>query len=114
MRFWQLVSTCRKRRDALKKVLEADEWEHFHEAYRKFDELVKRQQREILDEVAPDALVVSVLRQDATPLFLSEGHLRLRPLGNEDERTSVLNAYQKYGAEILEEVLEKGLVKVWR
>ena len=112
MKFWQLVSICRERPDILRQILQADKRKRYYKTFLMFDELVEKQEREALDEIVPDELVLVVLKDDTRQLYISNGYLRIQPLGISDEETSILSAYQRFGGRILEEVLEKGLVAI--
>lgn len=112
MKFWQLVSIYRDCCDVLEIVLQENKWKRYSKAYHKFEELVQNQQREILDEILPEELICSVLKQDKRQLYISDGYLRLQPSKDSDAMTSILSVYHQYGGKMLEDILEFGSVKV--
>lgn len=112
MKFWQLGSICRERPDILRQVLQMDRWKCYYDVYLEFDELVNQQRRDIIDQILPSDLVIAVLEQETTQLYISGGYLRVRPFGDQNETVTFLTVYKQFGGEVLEEVLEKGLVAI--
>jgi hypothetical protein len=112
MKFWQLVSVCREEPKILKKTLEDLQWNEYLELYNIFDDLVENQVRKKLDQIVPKELVIDVLKKYNKNMYISEGYLRLRPLGSQDMKITLIEAFYKYGGEYLEEVMERGSVKI--
>lgn len=112
MKFWQLVSVCRECPHVLESKLGEPGWESFLHTYNNFDELVETQERKELDQTLPENLVAVVLRDHEQKIYFSAGHMRLHPLGDEDQETTCLDVYKKCGGDFLEDLLETGLKKI--
>ncbi|MCA9007091.1 MAG: hypothetical protein KDA70_17585 [Planctomycetaceae bacterium] len=112
MKFWQLVSVCREKPNILKKTLEDPQWNEYLELYNLFGDLVENQVRKKLDQIVPEELVIDVLKKHHENMYISEGCLRLRPLGSQDMKITLIEVFYKYGGENLEEVMERGSVKL--
>tara|TARA_R110002095_G_scaffold2253_3_gene9397 strand:+ start:609 stop:947 length:339 start_codon:yes stop_codon:yes gene_type:complete len=112
MKFWQLVSVCREKPYLLKKTLEDPQWTEYLELYNIFDDLVENQVREKLHQIVPEELVINALKRLNTRIYISEGYLRLRAYGTQDMEITLIEVFNKYGGEYIEEVMEKGSVKI--
>jgi hypothetical protein len=74
---------------------------------------VQAQDRNILDAELPDDLVRSVLSKLLITLYLSsDGWLRSRVLNLRDKHLSASEAFERYGGEAIEDVLEYGSHRV--
>jgi hypothetical protein len=97
-------------RTLLQSIASSDyNWEQFAIWYGDYDRLVDQQDREKLDYELPDGIVRLVLAQSDKVYFLAkDGWLRSYRISSEDEKLSALEAFQRYGGDVIEDVLEKG------
>jgi hypothetical protein len=109
MKFWQLVSMFRNDLPALVRVLGEDEWKSYSHWLGEFNELVRSQNRQILDTVLPEKLVINALNASKLIFLVNDSVLRLsiERKGSENQFTA-LEVYKRYGAEAIEEALEYG------
>lgn len=112
MKFWQLVSVCREQSKILRETLDAPQWAEYLELYNNFDDLVKNQVRKKLDLLVPDELVIDTLKRYNKIFYISEGYLRLHPFGSQNLEITMLEVFCQYGGDYIEEVMEKGSVKI--
>ena len=112
MKFWQLVSLLRSHSDVLKSVLNDTRWNVYAEWFSKFEEIVQMQDREKLDAVVPDELALAALEKIDTLLFCSEQAITSYPQHGSDQPIPIKDAYQKFGANVIEEVFERGSVNL--
>jgi len=124
MKFWEMVSAFRERKDILEKVLHSSMWQaEFWNHYRDFESLDKRQDRQILDAPVPIELSREIAAQchDFIFHFDPEKGTLHRILSNSTCQDSyplmtALDVHDKFGGSIIEEVIEKGSANVeeWR
>lgn len=114
MKFWELVSACRDERHLLDRLADRPEWTEFHRWTRDFDRLVETQDRATLDCELPDEACRHVLRESRRLYYLSRGYLGTTPLGSTDVVLSAVDAFDRYGGRVLEDVQEHGSVPVAR
>lgn len=93
-------------------VLAKPEWRAYQAWYINFDTLVTTQDRDKLDAVMPDNLVQEVLGLSEQKLFSFEGWLRPRRVCDEDIELSVLEAFEKFGPNAIDDAFERGSTKV--
>src|SRR5436190_11756234 len=60
MKFWELTSAFREEPDIIVQVLKQEKWKNYFEQYKRFEEIVQKQQRDILDEELPFDLCFEV------------------------------------------------------
>jgi hypothetical protein len=71
--------------------------------------LVNTQSRAELDSLVDYEFALAVLRELPEPLYLSSDHwLRARRHEHTDHPLSMSEAFERYGGEVIEDVLEKG------
>jgi hypothetical protein len=73
--------------------------------------IVSKQQREKLDAVVPYELCEAALKFHKGKLYRNGSHVRAYRLNSSDAEVSYLEVFRLYGAQFLEEVLEKGSAK---
>ena len=115
MKFWELVSAFRGFEKQLNDVLDSPKWKNPYGQWLKdFDSIVDSQDRIKLDDDVPEALTleVSCLIGDSLVLYKGDGYLRFRQHDNADIKLNAHQVIQLYGGSVLEEVLEKSIVKV--
>jgi hypothetical protein len=114
MKFWQLSSACRSEPELIDSVLRDEtRWRSWADKFSRMNELVDVQDRSILDAELPDDLVRLVLSKLPTTFYLSsDGWLRSWAFNPHDKRLSALEAFDSYGGEVIEDVLEKGSYRV--
>lgn len=114
MKFWELTSGFRSEKDNLKKVFERDSWSKYRNQYDNLDNLVKNQDRTILDEVIPFDLAKEVceLSKMKFYLFYKEHPIRLSTWVSETdkeyEEVTSLDILLRFGGEFIEETIEYG------
>jgi hypothetical protein len=109
---WQLFSVARIDAGLIGRVAASrPSWKLYELAAENFDGLVQTQNRAVLDAIVEHEFVVAVLGQLQSNLYLSSnGWLRSRRSDVSDQEISVLEAYERYGGTVVEEVYEKGPV----
>lgn len=107
MRFWQLVSAFRSNLSMLEKLLERPEWKQYQEWLREFNQHVTLQNRSVLDATLPKDLVVRAMALSDHRFCVDGGVLRQSHASTE-KSISATEAYNLYGADAIDEVLEKG------
>lgn len=112
MKLWQLISVCREDLELIENILQKPDWADYHELYANLDYLTEEQEREKLDQVLPDELVIDVLKQSKKILYISGGYLRVRPFGSKNQEITWLDVFCQYGGNYLEDALEYGLIKL--
>lgn len=114
MKLWQLVSIVDNNTAMLQSIASSREnWRHLGLWFGNFGQLVQAQDRSKLDYEIPESFVRLVLSRSQKVCFLSkDGWLRSWQMSPDDELMPALDAYQKYGGEVLERVYENGAVAV--
>lgn len=114
MKFWELVSAFRSERENIASVLESPKWAKINAYFQRLDEIVKSQNREILDVEVPFQLAREVCERSKMEFYLYHGStpqiLRSRKINDdgEFEMLSALEVLLRFGGEAIEEALEKG------
>src|SRR5262245_1874839 len=120
MKFWELVSAFRVSPDAIRGVLSRAAWrEPYLGWYEAFDELVGREDRDVLDAFVPLELSREVARLSGLIFLFSPRHGILReswPEGGLDpgpltEMTAV-EVHDRFGGWVVEEIYEFGSLRV--
>lgn len=113
MRFWELVSVCRDEPGIVERLVDRPEWTGYLEWYRGYRDLAYQQERDKLHAELPDDLCVHMLRESRVEYYESDGHIRVRRFGQDDDRTvTAVEILQRYGGSLLEDVLEAGLARI--
>ena len=111
MKFWQLTSLLRERASPIADAARGrSEWRKFGDWLAQEDELIRLQDREKLDTELPDDYVRAVLAYvDMTFYLATDGWLRRHRVHSGDEKLTALEAFNRCGGELLEDVIEKGV-----
>lgn len=114
MKFWQLVSIARDDANLIARVASTrPAWESFRLLSIRFSELVIAQDRVALDSVVDTEFAVAVLAEIRQPLYLSSDNwLRSWRLHSDDQELRAVEAFNRYGADVVEATFEKGALKV--
>ena len=114
MKVWQLISITNNNIKLIAQVaLKNPVWEKYEALFINFSNFVKTQDRATLDSALDTDFIVAVLKEIQQSLYYSSDHwLRSWKLNPDDQNISFLNAFEKYGAEILETACERGAVRV--
>jgi hypothetical protein len=90
-----------------------ENWKQFVIWFEDFGKLVHAQDRSKLDYELPDGMVRLALAHSEEVCFLSkDGWLRSWRMSPDDELLPALEVYQRYGGDVLEDVFEKGVVRI--
>lgn len=119
MTFWQAMSAFREHGSVLGEVFRADAWrDRFGAHYARFDDLVRVQNRAILDGELPTELTRDIAARCTRLRFTLSDDGWLRRSTSElsgDGKTTMLSAldvHDRYGGLIIEEVLEYGSARI--
>ena len=120
MKFGEMVSAFRDQNTVLEKVLRSPKWQsEFWEKYQELEQLVERQDRQVLDAFVPIELSREIAAQCLAMKFHfnpEKGTLhklvRERDSDNEYIVMTALEVHDQFGGSIIEEVLEKGSANV--
>lgn len=112
MKFWQLESICRWHGGSvLADELSSPRWREFEAIYQNYTQLVETQNREKLDRPVPSELASAVFSKLSFRFVLNKENLRLAPDG-EESGIPAIDVLRRFGGKAVEEVLEKGSIKV--
>jgi hypothetical protein len=116
MKFWQLVELFRDNPEGLVNLLSAPEWSVYRTWFRELDQLVRQQQRDKLDSPIPAELRRLALAACGHQFYVRDGHLyQFFPEPDHVPSPTLLSAtevYERYGGEAIDEVLEKGSIRL--
>jgi hypothetical protein len=114
MKLWQLMSIMDGEKALLRSIASSQTgWGQFVTWIDDFENLVRAQDRSKLDYVLPDDMVRLALARSEKACFLDmDGWLRSRRMSPDDVLLPVLEIYQRFGGDLLEEVFDKGAVAV--
>lgn len=114
MKFWQLVSITSDEADLITRVASTrPAWKGYELLVSEFPVLVKAQNRAALDALVDTDFVVAVLGGMRKNLYISpDNWLRSWQLDPADQVVSVLDSVNRYGADVVEAVCERGAVEV--
>jgi hypothetical protein len=115
--FWQLESIFREETSDLRSVLQLPHWAKYLDWHTRFDTLVDVQDRSVLDAMIPLELARAVFARSKRKYCESGDSLYAahddRVQADPNRRVlTALDAFEKYGGAVLEEVLEKTSCKV--
>ena len=113
MKYWQLRSVVRNA-EAFRSVAESNrDWREFLTWLENEATIVEKQDRTKLDYQLPILFVQAVLAQSDLSCYLSHvGWLRSYKTSTDDEAVTVLDAFNRFGGEKLEEAWERGCVDI--
>ena len=110
MKFWQIVSIFRDDLSSLESVFRAERDPVYLEWLTNFKELVRKQNRQILDARLPEDISERVMRASKLKFYISNGFLKVStdqsPKAN--NYLTALDVYTKYGTNAVEDALEYG------
>jgi hypothetical protein len=120
MKFWEAVCAFREFETELEAVFCSERWrDTYGRDFLRFDEIVRNQERSILDGPLPVELTREIARRcDRMQFSFSpeSGCLRLTsPALVADSRTitlSALDVHDRFGGSAIEEIVEKGSITV--
>jgi hypothetical protein len=119
MKFWELTSIFRSEKDLLKQTLNQNKWQEYFDNYMQLDQIVRVQDRNILDEEIPDDLANEVCAKSQKKIWFYP-QMRFPRLSsykyadtNPVFELSALDAFIKFGGHNLEEALEKSYIEIW-
>lgn len=118
MKFWELTSAFRSETENLKTVLEKPVWTKYKSYFDNLDSLVKKQDREILDEEIPFDLAYEVCQLSKIKFWLyykRQPHLLTSSKQGTDEpfeEVSALDILTRFGGSYIEETLERSIADV--
>ncbi len=112
MRLWELISAFRSSGISLESLVHSATWNSpYGEYFDRFDELVKSQNRDILDSLVPVELshAASQLCNDLIFTIDETGNIRRRGQSKSlDTEYSAAYIHDYFGGAVIEEILEKG------
>lgn len=119
MKFWRLVSLLREAKDKqmLEAVLLLPKWSEWWQHYKNHDELVRSQNRKILDMELPDKLCREVLAKCEWKYVREKNDLIRIPAHKAAKWPVVLSTvevYEQYGGDCLEDIAEFGVYHIQR
>jgi hypothetical protein len=120
MKFWEAVSAFREFETVLEEVFGSESWRAtYGQDFSHFDEIVRKQERSILDGPLPLELTREIARRCGRMQFSfspESGCLRLKsPALAADSHTitlSALDVHDRFGGSVIEEIVEKGSITI--
>jgi hypothetical protein len=118
MKFWELTSAFRSETDNLKSVLLKDSWIKFKSQYDNLNEIILRQDRQILDEEIPFQLAKEVCELSKLKFYLyykdTPHRLASYQQGGDTpfEEISPLDILLRFGGSYIEETMERSMSDV--
>jgi hypothetical protein len=117
MKFWELTSAFRSEPDILRQVLSQNKWNDFYRKYKRLDEIVKTQQRDILDEELPFELCYEVAERSNLEFWLSFDEkpqvlYNYRPNIEYVERLTPIEILIRFGGDKIEDASERSSTDV--
>jgi hypothetical protein len=117
MKFWELTSAFRAEPDILKQVLSQNKWNDYYRQYKRLDEIVKKQKRDILDEELPFELCYEVAERSNLEFWLSFDEkpqvlYNYRPNIEHMERLSPSEILIRFGGDKIEDAGERSSTTV--
>lgn len=118
MKFWELTSAFRSETDNLKSVLSKDSWVKFKSQYDNLNEIIQKQDRQILDESIPFQLAKEVCELSKLKFYLYYKNIPYRltnwKQGTDEpfEEVSALDILLRFGGTYIEETLERSISEV--
>ena len=109
MKFWELVGVVGRYKDCMREVLNKNEIYaeciYWYDCYKGDNNTSLPHKRNV---VIPDELILEILSRHPGILYQAPDNLRSYKFNDNDADVTYLNAYKKYGGEILADVIEKG------
>lgn len=118
MKFWELTSAFRSETDNLKSVLSKDRWTKFKSHYDNLNEIIQRQDRQILDEEIPFQLAKEVCELSELKFYLYYKDIPHRLASYQQgkdtpfEEVSSLDILLRFGGSYIEETIERTMSDV--
>lgn len=118
MKFWELTSIFLSEEALLRQVLNQNKWQKYFDNYMNLDQIVKVQNRNILDEEIPDDLAIEICSksqikfwfypQMKPPRLSSYKFANTYPV----DELSIQDAFIKFGGHKIEEAHEKSYTEI--
>lgn len=114
MKFWQLASITSDDVGVITRVASTRPiWKQYESLSSNFSSLVKAQDRVALDSMVTTDFAVAVLGEIQRNFYLSSDNwLRSWQLDTTDQALPILEAFKRYGADIVEFVCERGATQI--
>lgn len=114
MKFWQLASITSDDSGLITRIASTRPiWKQYESLSINFSGLVKAQDRAALDSIVATDFVVAVLGEAQKNLYLSSDNwLRSWQLNSTDQTVPVLEAFKRYGADVIEVACERGATQI--
>ena len=120
MKFWEAVSAFRDDKETLDEVFGSDKWRTaYFESYSHFDELVRKQDRTVLDALLPLELTHEIAARYHKAKFSFSPRDRIlraasaeRVTGDNLLEMTALEVHDQFGGSVIEEVSEYGSAHV--
>jgi hypothetical protein len=114
MKLWKMVSVLGGSTAKAEAIARSNpHWAIYAGWIRDFTELVKLQDRQKLDGELPEAFVREVFSTTQNKIFIStDGTIRSRKVFTGDIEIGLLEAFDRFGGDIIEEVMERGSFKI--
>ena len=115
MKFWELISAFRSERSVFDAVFAEHSDHGFSAHYANFDTLVSAQNRDVLDSVVPQELLLLIASRSKQKFYLSaDGTLRLAHPAMEVRILTALDVVERFGGSVIEEVHAFGSARTGR
>lgn len=116
MKFWQFISLFRDEESLLELVLKEPQWALYCQWYSDFEQHARNRNLFVLDAEMPDELCRHALRLSRKRFYIRGDHLDLYMPGERILPThrgmTAIEAFDRFGGTVLEEVFEKGSHKL--
>jgi hypothetical protein len=119
MKFWELVSIFRTEKNKIEEVLREQHWTEFLKSFEIIDDLIKNQNRLVLDQEVPFELVKEICNRSELKFWLyfdnNEPILssHKRSFDDKFELLRPIDIIERYNnGSLMEEALEFGTVKI--
>jgi hypothetical protein len=115
MKFWEFVSLFSDEMETLESVLTEKRWSDFQDMLYDYDFLLQTSQKDVLDKLVPDALVLKAAAKSKKLYnFDDKANTLSRAIEAESkgESLSMTEVVEKYGSYFLVEIEEKGSFKL--
>lgn len=118
MKFWELTSAFRSETDLLEQTLKQVKWKKYYDNFLHLNNIILRQDREILDEKIPIELALEICSKSSLKFWLyksKEPKLLSTFKFDNAEQADLLTASEvlvRFGGKTMEEALEKSYTEV--
>lgn len=117
MKFWELTSAFREEPNILRTVLMQDKWTKYYDHYKRLDDIIQKQERNILDEELPFDLCYEVADKSNQEYWLSFNELpqvlyNYRPDIEDLERLRPSEILIRFGGDKIEDAHERSMTDV--